>query len=268
MSFPNTAVFGTVKPIAEQRHPETNMRNTFRTLGGVVLAAWLGHSAAMAADSPLLSESRFDENVRGLTAERNESERLRQAKELVAVQRLSSLQVKAIAARLGDDAARLEFATAAYPRTVDPENFYEVYDAFTNFSKVLRLHDRIRPGDRLQPGQGLAAPLAPPPPPTVTEADLQDLLRSLRKASFDQTRTQLAQQFLAGSRNRFLSAQIRQIVRCFEFEPNRLEFAKYAYDYTLDQDKYLLVNDAFEFAATKLTLAQYVESRPPTSPPR
>jgi hypothetical protein len=234
------------------------MKNKWLLLSGMVL--WVAMRPA-AADPPL-NENRFQERLKGVAAESDPNEKLRRAKDLAGFHWLSSLQVKAIASRLPDDAARLEFATAAYPRTVDPENFYEVYDAFSSFSKVMRLHDRVR-----------NFPSAPPPPivaapATVTEEELQEILRALRKASFDNSRQQTARQILAGSSKRFLSSQIKRVVDCFDFEPSRLEIAQFAYDFTLDREKYFLVNDAFTFDQTKVSLSRYLEAKNAGVPPK
>ena len=51
-------------------------------------------------------------------------------------------------------------------------------------------------------------------------------------------------------------------------EPTKLEIAKFAFDYTLDREKYFLVNDAFTFANTKEDLSHYIQSHsasPPSS---
>jgi hypothetical protein len=211
-----------------------------------------------AQDDRTLSENRFQERMRGLNGARSEEDRLRWAKDLVSRHLLSSLQVKTIAARFGDDAARLEFATAAYPQTIDPENFYEVYDAFKTFSKVMRLHDRIHEFPR-------AVPVAAVQP--VSDDELQEMLRALRKESFDNTRSQLAREMLRSSQKPFLAAQIKQIVSCFDFDPSRLDVARFAYEYTLDREKYFVVNDAFTFANSKEDLLRYVQSHTPSAPP-
>jgi hypothetical protein len=231
-----------------------------KTINCFMAAACLSSLGLRAADQPTLNESRFQDQVRSIANERKDVDRLRRAKEFASTYLLSSLQVKAIASRLGDDAARLEFATAAYPQTVDPENFYEVYDAFTTFSKVLRLHDRVRAMSRPGPR---GVPAAPQP---VSAEEIRPILQSLRRESFDQTRLQVARQILNSTRQPFLAAQVKQMLDCFDFEPNKLELAKFAYSFTLDQDKYFVVNDAFSFPNSKAELARYIESQNPKTP--
>ncbi len=226
-----------------------------RKLFYAVAVAGLWAAPAWAAEQTLPEAVPLEEKMRSLDAEQDKGEKLRRARDIIHAHRLSSLQAKAIAVRLGDDEARLEFATAAYPRVVDPENFYEVYDAFSTFSKVMRLHDRVQQFERVR---------TPPPverPPSLSDQEFKEIMRALKRESFDQTRMQLARQIIGNSRKLFLSAQVRELLNCFDFEPSKLEIAKYAYDHTLDREKYFLVNEAFTFDNSTSELTRYVQSR-------
>ena len=95
----------------------------------------------------------------------------------------------------------------------------------------------------------------------MTNQELTDIIRSLRRESFDQTRSRLAQQIIRDSRKLFLASQVKKIVDCFDFEPSKLEVAKQAYDRTLDREKYFLVTEAFSFDSSKQELSRYIQSR-------
>jgi hypothetical protein len=222
----------------------------------ILLAAALLTAALPGAEIPSLNQAEFEEKMRSVTGEREDAKRLNKAQELARRHYLSSLQVKVIALRFDDDDARYDFALAAYPRTIDPENFYEVYDAFTKFSKVMRLHDRIRQLAHPVPGPFPGGPVVVHP---LTERELKEMLRALRGEPFDSNRIQLAKQILSTSQGNFLSAQVRQMVECFDFEPSKLQVAKFAFDYTLDPEKYFLVQEAFSFSSTKLELSRYIQ---------
>lgn len=208
----------------------------------------------LADDAPRVpSEGVLKENLEAIDSAPQATEKLSRAKEAFRAQWLSSLQVKAIAARLPDDNARLDFAIAAYPRTLDPENFYEVYDAFNAHSKVFRLHDHIR-------AMRHPFPAAEVPRQAVSPEDLKEILKSLRQEPFEQTRIKVAKQVFSSSKHGFLSAQVRQVLGTFDFEPSRLEVAKFAYAYTADPEKYFLVNEAFSFNPSKEELAKFIQS--------
>ena len=209
----------------------------------------------VAAETP--SESTFKAQVKRLEQEEDTGRRIRQAKEMVERHSLSSVQVKAIAEKLRNDEARLEFAWAAYRRVVDPENFYEVYDAFTTFSKVMRLHDRVR---RLDAPRHLPMALEPQ---VVPDEEMPEILAAIKKEGLDDNRLAVARQILNASSRKFRSTQIRDIVKCLTFEDRRLECAKFALPRVFDADKYFVVNEAFTFSATRDELAQYIESLKP-----
>src|SRR5512141_1079776 len=99
----------------------------------IVLLQAGGYLLCGAEATSVLNQAQFEQQMKGMLAEDQAAGPVNKAKELARRYWLSSLQVKAIAARLPDDDARLDFATTAYRRTIDPENFYEVYDAFTRF---------------------------------------------------------------------------------------------------------------------------------------
>lgn len=89
----------------------------------------------------------------------NENERLSRATQVINMHCLSSVQVRGLAETFRDDDARLEFAKAAYLRVFDVANFYEVYNAFSYFSTVFRLHDFVL----LQRGGAINTPNNPNP---------------------------------------------------------------------------------------------------------
>ncbi len=231
----------------------------------LVTVALISHAQQPLERPAVLPEAQFQEQLRSLERLSNAFEQARQADRWVRDRWLSSQQVKAIAKTMVQEDARFDFAVAAYPRTVDPENFYEVYDAFTSYSKVFRLHDQI---------QRMRTPLTPPggqQPPMVlqpiTDEAFADLLKSLRAEALDDTKKSLARQMLAG-RPRFLSRQVRDLVKTFSFDDGRLEIAKYAYDSVVDPENYYLVNQAFTFSDQKDSLARYIESRRTERPSR
>lgn len=219
----------------------------------IIMAGCLCSQLLSAAEQPVLRDKMFQERMLSLKAERPGTDKLAQAKRLADNYQLSSLQVKSIAVALNDDAARLEFASHAYPSTIDPENFYEVYDAFSSFSKVMRLHDRVRDWRRHTAPVGTV-------PVGVSDADMKDIIQAIKNETLDRSRQNLARQII-GAKAAFTSKQIAEIVKLFDFEAGKLEMAKYAFDYTIDPQNYYLVNSCFDFDHTKESLSRYLESK-------
>jgi len=219
----------------------------------VLAVGYLLVGSVIAEERAVLEERAMGEKLRAMDSTSQAAEKILSAREMIRIHWLSSLQVKEIASRLPDDAARLDFATAAYPRTLDPENFYEVYDVFASFSKVFRLHDRIR-------ALSQPFPVYAEPRQKVNPGDLKNMLKSLRDEPFEATRMTVAKQMFTTSKGAFLSSQVKQILETFAFEPSRLELAKFAYRYTADRENYFVVNEVFDFSPSKQDLARYIES--------
>lgn len=104
-------------------------------------------TAAQAQNQPncrtAISSYQFQQGLRNIQSVRMEARRFQVAKSFVQNSCLSTSQVAAICAILHEDFDRLAIAEIAFPRTIDPQNFYDVYDTFTKFSMVFRLHDYV-----------------------------------------------------------------------------------------------------------------------------
>ena len=101
-----------------------------------------------------------------------------------------------------------------------------------------------------------------PMPPAYSGLNLNDFnraLNQLKNESFDTSRLTLAKQIASG--NMLTSAQITEICKLFSFENNALDFAKFAYQYCLDSNKYYLVNEAFKYDSSKRELNDYINGK-------
>jgi hypothetical protein len=90
----------------------------------------------------------------------------------------------------------------------------------------------------------------------MNDADYNSLYHMLMQQSFDNTKLAIAKQALQG-RN-LNTQQVAGIMRTFTFESNKLDFAKYAYAYTVDQHRYFNVNPEFTFSSSIEDLIQFI----------
>ncbi|MGB0525436.1 MAG: DUF4476 domain-containing protein [Flammeovirgaceae bacterium] len=342
--------------------------------------------------SSAVSSYLFKQKSREIQEANTESVRLSRARALVKNYCLTAEQIKEVASFFLNDYDRLVFAKAAYLKTFDPDNFYDVYDAFAYFSTVFRLHDYVtqqRQGNSMGGGNtggntGGVTVTFPnynyPNPDTYTGAkncahplnndtfifrynkiakkqndqsrllaavqfvnnqclstaqvmklstlfnlesnklnflkqsygavydpnnlslaeqiftqlstrqDFRSFLQNqntgggiggggtnfacqidvtefnrikqnIQSQTFNNTRQNTAKQIMRSKGKCFTAEQVKEIVALFDFESSRLEIAKYAYDYTLDQDNYYVVNNAFKFSSSKDQLLEYIRNR-------
>lgn len=95
--------------------------------------------------------------------------------------------------------------------------------------------------------------------PTLTPAEMESLLATIKKASFDANKQEIAE--FALSRSCFTTDQIIAIVQTFSFDDSKLKVAKLAYSQCLDQHNYFKVVDKMTFSSSKTDLSQFIKNR-------
>lgn len=90
----------------------------------------------------------------------------------------------------------------------------------------------------------------------VCEREFASISGAICNRTFESDKILVAKQALGG---KFVSAdQVRRIMGLFTFESTKLEFAKWAYRNTWDQQNYYVVNDAFTFSSSIRELDQFI----------
>lgn len=95
------------------------------------------------------------------------------------------------------------------------------------------------------------------PNPMTAEAFAQ-AKESVQSKSFSSAQLTIAKQIVDA--NCLLVSQVKEILKIFDFEESKLEFAKYAYKHTCDLDNYYQVNDAFDFEGSVTKLDEYIKT--------
>jgi len=90
----------------------------------------------------------------------------------------------------------------------------------------------------------------------MNPTDFDEAVALLSKETFDDTRLSTAKQIVAN--NPMTVNQIVQICRLFTYENNKLEWAKFAYPYCIDKNKYYMLNEVFTYNSSKDELNEYI----------
>ncbi len=93
----------------------------------------------------------------------------------------------------------------------------------------------------------------------MSDADFNNVIRSIKSKSFDDTKLTVAKQIV--SSNCMLCSQVKEIMLLFSFEETRLDFAKYAYRFVHDIGNYYKLNDAFSFSSSVEELDEYIRQK-------
>ena len=91
----------------------------------------------------------------------------------------------------------------------------------------------------------------------MDQQDYEDAYQLISEESFDSSKLALAKQVI--SSNPMTACQILDICKLFSFESNKLEFAKFAYTYCVDKNKYYLLNEVFSYNSSKRELDEYIK---------
>lgn len=98
---------------------------------------------------------------------------------------------------------------------------------------------------------GSTGTVTPAPAPSggcsypMSSSNFQSALASIDKQGFDDTKLSTAKSVIKS--NCMTADQVATVCRKFGFEQTKLDFAKYAYQYTYDRNNYFKVNDVFDF---------------------
>ena len=102
-----------------------------------------------------------------------------------------------------------------------------------------------------------APPVQPVSPYAMNPQDYDAAYQMVSKESFDSSKLTLAEQVV--SSNPMTASQILGICKLFSFESNKLEFAKFAYEFCVDKNKYFLLNEAFTYESSKRELNEFIK---------
>lgn len=93
---------------------------------------------------------------------------------------------------------------------------------------------------------------------TLSDIEFNTVLNNISRERSENNMMKSATQII--STNYFSAEQVKEMLQLFNFEDNKLQLAKLAYDKTVDQRNYFVVNDVFNYGSSKDELARYIRS--------
>jgi len=96
--------------------------------------------------------------------------------------------------------------------------------------------------------------------PPVTPVRYKDMLKAVKKQSFDENKLRVAKQII--KENTCMTVdQLVGILNLLDFERNKLDLAKFAYHYVYDIKNYYKVNNVFDFESSIRKLDAYIKNQ-------
>jgi hypothetical protein len=227
-----------------------------------------------------ISNQDLELKLRDIRMLRSETERMRALMQFSSATAFYSEQIIHICkTTLNNDIAKLDFTKNAYFNCIDKTQYIEVCDVFTRFSKAIALYHYISEFDRnnnysnttsgqtgwnenenhnhnwnnnnAQNNNDICV---------ISNQELENIKQSIKNESFAGTKLQIAKDAIKAKKC-FKAIQIKELMTLFTFESDRLQLAKYSYDYCLDKDNFYTINDALEFSSSKEELSAFVNSK-------
>lgn len=86
-----------------------------------------------------------------------------------------------------------------------------------------------------------------------------EFIKLIKEESFDSGKLDKGKKYV--SKTTLSAAQINEIAALFSFDSNRLEWAKYAYQYCFDKQNYFLLKSSFSFSTNYSELEKFIEGK-------
>lgn len=93
----------------------------------------------------------------------------------------------------------------------------------------------------------------------MSSADFNKAKGSIESKSFEDSKMTLAKQII--SKNCVNAEQVKELLGLFSFEKTKVDFAKYAYKFTVDKNNYYVINDAFSFESSIKEVDDYISKQ-------
>lgn len=206
-----------------------------------------------------LAENDFLVFAQDIFNRQGENLRMDAALSLVSRTCLSVAQAMKIATLLSLENNRLEFLKAAYTRIFDEANYDQAQQVFNHQPNKFAFAEFLK-AKRIA---ALPPPVVQTPPPCVVSPEQFRMLReTLAREGSSSSRVVIAKNQIPPLKC-FTSQQMKEILNLYSSSMDRLDVAKFGYQYVTDKDNYFLtVSSLFSSSLDRENLSNFVASQP------
>ena len=166
---------------------------------------------------------------------------------------MTAAQIRDVSAMFDFDSNRIKFLKKAWLNCVDRYNFYRVLETLEFSSSRDKMIKFVMDTPIDDPRDMEIAH-------KVNNAEMNAIIKMLKKEDFDSTREKLAKMIVSGSM--LTSRQIADMARTFDFDSNRYDFLLYAYRSSVDPQNYVIAANTLEFNSNRNDLMRKITRRP------
>ncbi|TAE46508.1 MAG: DUF4476 domain-containing protein [Cytophagales bacterium] len=171
---------------------------------------------------------------------------------------MTTAQIMQFSTLLQNENNRLNYLRRMYARSFDSGNYQQAVQVLSSNANQQNLVAFLQAENNNTP---VINPTNPTNTPClITDADFKDIRDRIAKESFNNARITLARTIISAKRC-FNTTQIRNIMTIFSFDNDKINIAKFAYDFCTDKDNYFKLVDAFTFNREKQELMKFIDSK-------
>ncbi len=215
----------------------------------------VGYKGVSGCSLPM-SDNDFMVLVTPVIQQQSDVTRMNAATQFIQSNCVSIAQMMMLSTLIQLDLNRMKFMKQNLTKCCDIQNF-----SFADqvFSTQVYKNDWNGFGDATVKSM-LPPPVVVVPVCMVTDADMSSIISSIKNLSFSSTKISTAKQIIQ-SKKCFTVSQMKSIVSLMDFEGDKLEVAKFGYDYTIDQQNYYQLTDVFDFDSSSSDLLAFLKTK-------
>ncbi len=217
------------------------------------------YQGTIKCNSPV-NENTFMQMAQEVFNFNDENARVGRLNELLQSNCYTTSQVMRFASLIAEN-NRLSYLKIAYNKVFDANNYNQTTQLFLNQANQQSILTFIQQDGGFVPNNP-SNPVNPNPACSVPNADFEDMRTRINKESFPNTRLNLAKTIIR-TRTCFSVTQIRTLVTLMRQDNERLDLAKFAYDYCNQPERinYFQLSDVFTFNRAKEDFMAFLQTK-------
>lgn len=202
---------------------------------------------------PLVSDRSFDGYFYKVSQIKGDDGKMDLILNLVDEHCFSVTQIMKLVNLIQFEENRFSVLSTIYPIVFDKDNYLYVKQLLTNMNYINGINEIYSP------------PLKPKPQPIepiceVTDYELGLIITQIENESFETDKLRLAKN-LVEKNECFTSMQIVELIKLIGFEADKLDFAKFAWHYTIDKNNYSFVSQELGYSTDREALQVYIDAQ-------
>lgn len=201
-----------------------------------------------------LSDPTFLQLVKPIANVKEENKRLNEISELVKGNCFTTAQLMKLSSLLSFDRNKLTLSKDVYHYIYDLDNYRSVMQIFASESYKQEFQTFLYRQQNNNSYTGETSSCE------VTDSEMTSIYITIKNAVYEDSKLTTAKRVIK-AKECFLVSQIVELMELFSMDDSKLDFVKYAYDYTKDESNYYLIANEFKFSSSKSDFNNFLKTK-------